>query len=132
MPVVVLAVDVNDRRGRKLFGCNVFQAPQVNPINSTSARCVTNAKRAHAAVFAEIVFVALGVNKYLVSSDSPERRRNASGFTTTGQNRFLEQIEQLHLYVAALGSMSAQSAPRRNDNYLYMSSAFFGPRPDSL
>jgi len=37
------------------------------------------------------------LNKYLVSSDSPERRRNASGFTIAGQNRFLEQIEQLHL-----------------------------------
>lgn len=65
MPVIVLAVDVNDRRGRKLFGCDVFQAPQVNPINSINVRCVTNAKRAHAAVFAEIVLVALGVEQVL-------------------------------------------------------------------
>ena len=61
MPVVVLAVDVNDRRGGKLFGCNVFQAPQVNSINSIDVRCVANAKRPYPAVFAEIVLVALGV-----------------------------------------------------------------------
>jgi len=56
----------------------------------------------------------LVLNRYLVSSDSPERRRNASGFTTAGQNRFREQIEQLHLYVAALTSMSAskRTAPQ--------------------
>ena len=63
MPVVVFAVDVDYGRGGKLFGCDVFQAPQVNPINSIDVRCVTNAKRAHAAVFTEIVFVALGVEQ---------------------------------------------------------------------
>ena len=63
MPLVMLAVYVNDRRGRKLLGCGVFQAPQVNPINSINVRRVTNAKRAHAAVFAEIVLVALGVEQ---------------------------------------------------------------------
>ena len=65
MPVVVLAVDVDYWRGGKLFGRDVFQAPQVNPINSIDVRCVTNAKRAHAAVFAEIVLVALGVEQVL-------------------------------------------------------------------
>ena len=63
MPVVVLTVDVNDRRRRKRFGCDVFQTPQVNPINSINVRGVTNAKRAYAAVFAEIVLVALGVEQ---------------------------------------------------------------------
>ena len=63
--LVVLAVDVDYWRGGKLFGCDVFQAPQVNPINSISVRRVTNAKRAHAAVFAEIVLVALGVEQVL-------------------------------------------------------------------
>ena len=62
MPVVVLAVDINDRRGGKLFGCN-FQAPQVNSINSIDVRRVANAKRPHPAVFAEIVLVALGVEQ---------------------------------------------------------------------
>ena len=65
MPVVVLAVNVNDRRGRKIFGCNAFQAPQVNSINSIDVRRVANAKRPHAAVFAEIVLIALGVEQIL-------------------------------------------------------------------
>ena len=63
MPVVMLAVDINDRRGGKLFGCDVLQAAQVNPINAINVRRVTDAKRTHAAVFAEIVLVALGVEQ---------------------------------------------------------------------
>lgn len=65
MPIVVFAVDVDYGRGGKLFGGDAFQAPQVNPINSIDVRCVTNAKRAHATMFAEIVFVALGVEQIL-------------------------------------------------------------------
>ena len=61
MPVVMLPVDVNDWRPRKLLGRGVFQTPQVNAVNAIHLRCVTDAKRAHAAVFAEIVLVALGV-----------------------------------------------------------------------
>ena len=63
MPVVVLAVNVNDRGGCKLFRCCVFQAPQINPINLTNLRHGANAKRPHAAVLAEIVLVALGVEQ---------------------------------------------------------------------
>jgi hypothetical protein len=63
MPVIVLAVDVNDRRRRKLFGRDVFKASQVNAVNSINVGSVTNAKRTHAAVFAEIVLVALGVEQ---------------------------------------------------------------------
>ena len=63
MPVVMLAVDVNDRRGGKLFGRDILQAPEVHPINSIDVRRVANAKRPHPAVFAEIVLVALGVEQ---------------------------------------------------------------------
>jgi len=60
----VLAVDVNDRRGGKLFGRDIFKTPQVNSINSiVDVRSIPNAKRAHAAVFTEIVLVALGVEQ---------------------------------------------------------------------
>ena len=44
IPIVVLAVNVNDRRGRKLFGCDIFQASQVNSINAIDVRCVANAE----------------------------------------------------------------------------------------
>ena len=45
MPVVVLAVDVNDRRGGKLFGRDIFKTPQINSVNSVDVRRVANAKR---------------------------------------------------------------------------------------
>ena len=63
MPVVVLAVDVNDRRGGKLFGRDIFKTPQIDSVNSVDVRRVANAKGSHAAVFAEIVLVALGVEQ---------------------------------------------------------------------
>ena len=63
MPVVMLAVDVNDRRGGKLFGRDIFKTPQIDSVNSVDVRRVANAKRPHPAVFAEIVLVALGVEQ---------------------------------------------------------------------
>lgn len=57
----MLAVDVDDRRGRKLFGCDVFQATQVYSIHSINVRGIADSKRAHAAVFTKVVLVALGV-----------------------------------------------------------------------
>ena len=63
MPIVVLAVNVCDGRGSKLFGGDVFQASQVDPIDSIYVGRVTNAERAHATVFAEIVLVAFGVEQ---------------------------------------------------------------------
>ena len=63
MPIVVLAINVCDRRRSKLFGGDVFQASQVDPIDSIYVGRVTNAKRAYATVFAEIVLVAFGVEQ---------------------------------------------------------------------
>ena len=63
MPIVVLAINVCDRRRSKLFGGDVFQASQVDPIDSIYVGRVTNAERAHATVFAEIVLVAFGVEQ---------------------------------------------------------------------
>ena len=63
MPIVVLAINVCDRRRSKLFGGDVFQASLIDPINSIYIGRVTNAERAHATVFAEIVLVASGVEQ---------------------------------------------------------------------
>jgi hypothetical protein len=63
VPIVVLAINVCDRRRSKLFGGDVFQASQVDPIDSIYVGRVTNAERAHATVFAEIVLVAFGVEQ---------------------------------------------------------------------
>jgi hypothetical protein len=61
--LIVLAVNVDNRCGCKLLGRNIFQATRVNPVDSIDVRRVANAKRAHAAVFAEIVLVASGVEQ---------------------------------------------------------------------
>jgi hypothetical protein len=63
VPIVVLAINVCDGRGSKFFGGDVFQASQIDPINSIYIGRVTNAERAHATVFTEIVFVAFGVEQ---------------------------------------------------------------------
>src|SRR5262249_1337833 len=65
LPVVVLAVDVSDRSGCKLFRRDVFQASQVDSIDLTDAGEIAYAKRAHPAMFAEIVLVAHGVEQVL-------------------------------------------------------------------
>ena len=63
MPVVMLAVDVNDRRGGKLFGRDIFKTPQIDSVNSVDVRRVANAKRPHPTMFTKIVLVALGVEQ---------------------------------------------------------------------
>ena len=56
MPVMP-AVNVSDWRSRKFFRGGVFQASQVDAVDSITIRRAADAKGAHAAVFAEIVLI---------------------------------------------------------------------------
>ena len=60
---VMLAVNVSNWGSRKFFRRHIFQAAQVDTVNSIPIRGVAYAERAHAAVLAEIVLVAHGVEQ---------------------------------------------------------------------
>jgi hypothetical protein len=61
----MLAVNISDWDSRKLLRRDIFQAPQVDTVNLTSLRDAAYAKGAHAAVLAEIMLVAHGVEQIL-------------------------------------------------------------------
>ena len=65
LPIVAATVGVDDGRSRELFVGGVVQAHQVDAVHLAHGRFVADAKRAHAAVFAKVVVVFLGVEEVL-------------------------------------------------------------------
>ncbi len=61
----MFAVDVGDWGSSKLFRSYIFQAPQIDAVNSNTLRGVAYAESAYAAVFAEVVLIAHGVEQVL-------------------------------------------------------------------
>ena len=125
MPVIVFAVNVGDWSSREFFRGDIFQTAQIDTKNSTLSRDISDAERAHTTVLTEMVLIAIVLNRYLVSSDWPERRRNASGFTIAGQTGFLSRLNNCTYRFRRLGRCQPQSGLHRNDNYPYSSSAMF-------
>ena len=63
MPVVMFAVNVSNGSSREFFRSDIFQAAQIYAKDLTNPRDISDAKRAHATAFAEIVLIAHGVEQ---------------------------------------------------------------------
>ena len=59
----MFAVNVGDRRGGELFRRNVFKAAKIHAVDLPLSWNISYAERAHAAVLAEIVLIAHGVEQ---------------------------------------------------------------------
>ena len=124
LPPVTQPVNVRDRHLGKLFLGDTLQASDVHAVHLADWSVITNAEGTDAAVFAKEVLVLLVLKRYWVISCSPASKRKLSGLATATQNRFLLQMEQLHLYVLTVSRDQPRIEPLRSGNSRCTSSPF--------